>query len=176
MNVTNMEEWNEMLKNVVNIAFDVRNVPTNNIIHGILDIIPIRGLHTFENGLFEFLISTIINVIGMKNKNNSNKKELDKLHSKINRFYVRTVLEGHPIPVGRRGISNGSKMETSEQRPNLLALIVAMKTLLGQELFTCNWKNLALPETKRFQYLCWTTRIDVTVTKNGLSLEIVNEW
>ncbi len=77
----------------------------------------------------KILISTMVNMIGVNNKNKAEKNEHDELHHWIWHFMTRQKRDiSHPMV--QSGISVWTKMSGLEICSNLLALIIVMKTMI----------------------------------------------
>lgn len=65
---------------IVDNMFEVEKVPVSDKICETHGMSPPEGLYTFRNEVTETFLSTLVDVIGMKNKNKTDKNEFDKLH------------------------------------------------------------------------------------------------
>ncbi len=79
-------------------------------------MVPHQLLHTFGTGAYKIFISTVINIFGVKSKNNVEKNELNKLEWAI------------PCPMVRSGNNSKTKFDELEKWADLSILIIAMKT------------------------------------------------
>ncbi len=64
----------------INNKFDPNFVPLKDNVSGIHGMVPPEGLHNFGNGLYETMIDTIHNIIGLAISNKKDKEKVDNIY------------------------------------------------------------------------------------------------
>ncbi len=131
----------EISKHEVDTMFDIKNICMCNKIFGMYGMILSEGLHAFGNDVFETCITTVAFVIDVGNNDKPDKNDLDKLHHSICHLMKLWSERDIVQSIVRSGLTDGTKMVELKQCSNLIALIVAMKTTIGQELFTITYDD-----------------------------------
>ncbi len=67
-------------KHKIDNAFDFDSVPLSGNVSGIHGMVPSEGLQTFGSGIYEKLIDTVHDVVGVGNKKSSDKEKVNDLH------------------------------------------------------------------------------------------------
>ncbi len=98
-------------------------------------MVPPKGLHTFGSGIYETLLDTMHDVIGVGNKNATDKQTVNDLHLLIVELMKRQSELDMPQPMVRNEIMDSTQMGATERHANVLALVLALKTKVGRLLF-----------------------------------------
>ncbi len=97
-------------KHKINNAFDLDYVPLSDNVSGIHGMVPPKGLHTFRSCIYETLIDTVHDVVGVGNKNSSDKDKVNDLHLLVVDGMKRHSEQDMPQPMVRNGIMDGTQM------------------------------------------------------------------
>ncbi len=80
------------------------------------------------------MIDTVHDVVGVGNKNSSDKDKVKGLHLLVDDGMKRQSEQDMPQPMVSNGIMDGTQMGGTEQCANVLALVIALKTKAGRSL------------------------------------------
>ncbi len=138
----------DISKHKIENAFDNSFVPLSDNVCGIHGIVPPEGLHTFGSGIYETLLGTVHDIVGVGNKHSTDKETINYLHLIIVETMKRQSELDMPKPMVKNGIMDGTQMGAMEQRANVLALVLTLKTKAGKLVFKKHCERDALSLSK----------------------------
>lgn len=114
-------------------AFD--RVPFGNVRHGIFGSVPAEMLHVSGNGIMQYQLDVIHEIISSGQHKRKTLHSLDILHQNLVHFGSQQSERDMPRTSDRNGVTDGTKMSASERVGNMFLLLCAMHTKQGRELF-----------------------------------------
>ena len=116
-------------------------LPLANVEQGISGSTPYDPLHVFGLGTYEDGIAALHDFLGKNDAGASSKDALDKLCQNIIVELICNAEKRFPRLVNRFGITDLTRVTAMEKMGNVLALLVALLTSSGTELFENAWKD-----------------------------------
>jgi len=132
----------------INNAFE--KVPFSDLVHGIFGCIPAEMLHVSGNGIMQYQLDVINEIISAGSNKRSTLHRLDILHQNLVKDASRQSEQDMPRMSDRNGVTDGTKMSASERVGNMFLVLCALHTELGKEIFSdgCNESGISMQQIK----------------------------
>ena len=101
---------------------------------GVIGMTPQEILHVLEQGLFDYGLQSIHDIIGPRKTNEATKHAIDILFSDVKLFIERNSERDMKRMANRLGFFNLTKMNASERHGNFFAFTVLMHTSYGEKM------------------------------------------
>jgi hypothetical protein len=101
---------------------------------GVIGMTPQKILHVLEQGLFDYGLQSIHDIIGPRKTNETTKHAIDILFSDVKLFIKRNSERDMKRMANRLGFFNLTKMNASERHGNFFAFTVLMHTTYGEKM------------------------------------------
>jgi len=127
------------------------DLPFGDLEHGIFGCVPAEMLHVSGNGIMQYMLESVNQIIGSGTDKKLTLHQLDTLHQNMVRDALSQSERDMPRMSDRNGIMDGTKMSASERVGNMFILLCAIHTHAGTELFRsgCMVCDVSLDEMKR---------------------------
>jgi len=125
-------------------------VPFGDLEHGIFGCVPAEMLHVSGNGIMQYQLDVINEIISSGNNKRSTLHRLDILHQNLVKDASRQSEKDMPRMSDRNGVTDGTKMSASERVGNFFLVLCALHTDVGKEIFSegCNASGITLQQMK----------------------------
>jgi hypothetical protein len=119
--------------------------------HGIFGCVPAEMLHISGNGIMQYMLESVNQIIGSGTDKKLTLHQLDTLHQNMVRDALSQSERDMPCMSDRNGITDGTKMSASKRVGNMFILLCAIHTHAGAELFCsgCTVCDVSLDDMKR---------------------------
>ena len=120
-------------KHNIDNAFMRKGVPLSDQIHGIYRMSPPELLHTTNEGITEYMIAELKNIIGNTVRGQDIKGEIESLHQKVHKTIKRNSERDFPRGATRTGFLKNTNCGAAEKRGNLFYLLCLSHTDSAQK-------------------------------------------
>ena len=126
-------------------------LPFGDLKHGIFGCVPAEMLHVSGNGIMQYMLESVNQIIGSGTDKKLTLHQLDNLHQNMVRDTLSQSERDMQRMSDRNGITDGTKMSASERVGNMFILLCAIHTHAGAELFRsgCMVCDVSLDKMKR---------------------------
>ena len=111
------------------------SVPFGDVVHGVFGSVPAEMLHVSGNGIMQYILGVVNDIIGSGGSKQLHLHRLDTLHQNMVRDALMQSEKDMPRMSDRNGVTDGTKMSVSERVGNIFILLCAMHTMDGKQLF-----------------------------------------
>ncbi len=126
-------------------------LPFGDLVHGVFGCVPAEMLHVSGNGIMQYMLGVVHDVISSGNNKQLNLHLLDTLHQNMVRDALTQSERDMPHMSDQNGVIDGTKMSASERVGNMFMLLCAMHTHDGITIFEpgCFASSLSLEDMKQ---------------------------
>jgi len=126
------------------------SIPFGDLRHGLFGSVPAEMLHVSGNGIMQYQLDVVNDIISSGTHKRNTLHRLDILHQNIVKWAGLQSEQDMPRTSDRNGITDGTKMSASERVGNMFVLLCAMHTDVGKELFSegCQLSGISLQQLK----------------------------
>ena len=148
-----LSEFNEAKENdrladlsLHNIDNAFYNLPFGDLVHGIFGCVPAEMLHVSGNGIMQYQLDVINEIISSGKNKRRNLNRLDILHQNLVKDCLLQSEQDIPRTSDRNGVTDGTKMSASERVGNIFLLLCAIHTRHGKAIFAdgCEESRISL--------------------------------
>ena len=127
------------------------NLPFGDLVHGIFGCVPAEMLHVSGNGIMQYQLDVINEIISSGKNKRRNLHSLDILHQNLVTDCSLQSEQDIPRTSDRNGVTDGTKMSASERVGNIFLLLCAMHTDHGKEIFSdgCGESRISLEQMRQ---------------------------
>lgn len=111
------------------------NVPFGDLHHSIFGCIPAEMLHVSGNGIMQYQLDVINQIVSAGSNKQKTMHQIDILHQNLVSEASHQSEKDMPRMSDRNGITDGTRMTASERVGNMFILLCVMHTEHGKELF-----------------------------------------
>jgi hypothetical protein len=86
------------------------DLPFGDLVHGVFGCVPAEMLHVTGNGIMQYMLGVVNNIIGSGNNKQKNLHRLDTLHQNMVRESLTQSERDMPRMSDRNGVTDGTKM------------------------------------------------------------------
>lgn len=134
-----------------NIDNAFQDLPFGDLVHGIFGCVPAEMLHVSGNGIMQYQLDVVNEIISSGKNKRTTLNKLDVLHQNL--VHDKSLQSEQDIPrtSDRNGITDGTKMSASERVGNMFLLLCALHTEQGKEIFAdgCSVSRVSLEQMKK---------------------------
>jgi len=125
-------------------------IPFGDVCHGIFGSVPAEMLHVSGNGIMQYQLDVVNDIISAGTNKRNTLQQLDILHQNIVKWAGAQSERDMPRTSDRNGITDGTKMSASEHVGNIFVLLCAMHTDTGKKLFLegCQVSGISMQQLK----------------------------
>jgi len=126
------------------------DIPFGDLVHGIFGCVPAEMLHVSGNGIMQYQLDVVNEIISSGKNKQKNLHNLDILHQNLVRDASLQSEQDIPRTSDRNGVTDGTKMSASERVGNMFLLLCALHTEQCKEIFAdgCNESRVSLEQMK----------------------------
>ncbi len=129
---------------------DIQNafegVPLGDQVYRQFGVVPSEVLHMLESGIYKYENRAVVQILGAKESNASEKNNLDILHRNLCILSTRQSERDMPRNTSKNGFGDSTKCTANENTGNLHIFIVSLFTSAGKKMYQ-KWlrtKNIAM--------------------------------
>ena len=115
-------------KHNIDNAFMDDNIPLSDLIHGIYRMVPPELLHTTQEGITEYILAVLRDLIGTDKVGSDTRQIIERLHQRLHNDRKRNSERDFPRSAARTGLLKDTLVNASERRGNLFLLLCLSHT------------------------------------------------